>query len=99
MEFMNWAYLGTFAGALVAVGIITELIKNIPGINKVPTQIMSWIIALAVLICASAFTGGLTAEIVVLDIINAAMVSLAANGGYDAIKRIETGTKSEKGED
>ena len=52
--FFDWSYLATFAGCLLAVGIFTELFKNIGFIKKIPTQIFSWVLALIVLVLAHA---------------------------------------------
>ena len=92
--FFDWSYLATFAGCLLAVGIFTELIKNIGFIKKIPTQIFSWVLALIVLVLAQAFTTGITAESAILAVVNSAVVSLAANGGYEALNRL-TGKKTE----
>lgn len=93
MEFFDWTILGTFAGATAAVAVLTELTKNIPYIKNVPTQIWSYVLSLVVMICAQIFTGGFDASKIVLSLINAAMVALAANGGYEALKRITGGNK------
>lgn len=92
--FFDWSYLATFAGCLLAVGIFTELFKNIGFIKKIPTQILSWVLALIVLVLAQAFTTGITAESAILAVVNSAVVSLAANGGYEALNRL-TGKKTE----
>ena len=92
--FFDWSYLATFAGCLLAVGIFTELLKNIGFIKKIPTQIFSWVLALVVLVLAQAFTTGITAESAILAVVNSAVVSLAANGGYEALNRL-TGKKTE----
>ena len=91
MNFFDWSYLGTFAGALAAVALITQMIKNLPGIKRVPTQLTSWILAVVVLLLAHAFGGTLDAKSAVLCLFNGAMVSLAANGGYEALKRVMGG--------
>lgn len=92
--FFDWSYLATFAGCLLAVGIFTELLKNIGFIKKIPTQIFSWVLALIVLVLAQAFTTGITAESAILAVVNSAVISLAANGGYEALNRL-TGKKTE----
>ncbi len=92
MNFFDWGYLGTFAGALAAVALITQLTKNLPGIKRVPTQLTSWILAVVVLLLAHTFGGTLDAQNAVLSLFNGAMVSLAANGGYAALKRVMSGT-------
>lgn len=91
MSFFDWSYLGTFAGALAAVALITELIKGLPALKKVPTQFVSWVLAFVILILAQLFTGTLSAQNAVLSVLNGAMVSLAANGGYAALKRVVGG--------
>ena len=83
MSFFDWSYLGTFAGALAAVALITELIKELPGLKKVPTQFVSWILAFVILILAQLFTGTLSAQ-------NA--------GGYAALKRVVGGKDEENKE-
>ena len=84
-EFFTWTTLATYAGATAAVGLITQLIKGLGFIDKIPTRITSYAIALVVLLAATFFTGGLTLEAGALCVINAVVVSLAANGAYDAL--------------
>ena len=96
MEFFDWNMLGSYAGAAMAVGVITEIIKDIPGIKKIPTQLMSYVLAFIVLICAMFFSGGFTAQGAALAVFNAALVSLGANGGYAAIQRVKEATKEKE---
>lgn len=90
MEFFDWNMLGTYAGAVMAVGVITEITKEIPLIKKIPTLAWSYILSLIVLLAAMFFGTGFTVESAGLAVFNAAVVSLAANGGYEAIQRIKT---------
>ena len=86
-EFFTWTTLATYAGATLATSLITQLIKGLGFIDKIPTRITSYAIALVVLVAATFFTGGLTLEAGALCVINAVVVSLAANGAYDAVAR------------
>lgn len=86
-EFFTWTTLATYAGATLATSLITQLIKGLGFIDKIPTRITSYAIALVVLLAATFFTGGLTLEAGALCVINAVVVSLAANGAYDAVVR------------
>ena len=86
-EFFTWTTLATYAGATLATSLITQLIKGLGCIDKIPTRITSYAIALVVLVAATFFTGGLTLEAGALCVINAVVVSLAANGAYDAVAR------------
>ena len=84
-EFFTWAGLLTYAGATLATSLITQLIKGLGFIDKIPTRITSYVIALVVLLAATFFTGGLTLESGVLCVVNAVVVSLASNGAFDAV--------------
>lgn len=84
-EFFTWAVLATYAGALAATLAITQLLKGVGFVAKIPTRIFSWIVAVIVLIVANYFIKPLNADTIGLCIINAVLVSLAANGGYDLI--------------
>lgn len=86
-EFFTWTTLATYAGATLATSLITQLIKGLGFIDKIPTRITSYAIALVVLLAATFFTGGLTLEAGALCVINAVVVSLASNGAYDAVAR------------
>lgn len=84
-EFFTWAVLLTYAGATLATSLVTQLIKGVGFIDKIPTRLTSYVIALVVLIAATFFTGGLTLESGVLCVVNAVVVSLASNGAFDAV--------------
>lgn len=88
MEFVTWELLGTYAGAMAMVGVVTQLTKNIGFISKIPTQLWSYILALVVMYAANFFLGQLTASNAVLILFNSVIVSLGANGGYDGVSRI-----------
>lgn len=84
-EFFTWAILATYAGAVLATTLITQLLKGVGFIQRIPARIVSYVIALIVLLTANYFLGGFTLEQAALCIINAAVVALAANGTYDAL--------------
>ena len=87
-NFFDWTMLGSFAGAAAATGIVTQAVKGI--FQKIPTQIVSYVIAAAILALATAATG--TASNWTgwaLVPLNAVVVSLSANGGFDAVKRAQ----------
>lgn len=85
-EFFTWEFLATMAGAVVGTGLITQFLKGI--FKALPTQILSYIIALFILIVSSYFNNTLTLSIAVLSLFNAMLVSTSANGGYSAIERM-----------
>lgn len=87
-EFFTWTTLGTYAGATLAVTLITQLIKGIGWIDRIPTRITSYVVALIVLIAASAVAGELTWATAGLSIVNAVVVALAANGAFDGVNEV-----------
>ena len=91
MDLFNWSLLGSYAGSVFAVGVLTQITKGIPGIKRLPTQLWSYALALVTLLLAMAFGPGFTAQGTVLAFFNAALVSLSANGGYLAVSRLKTG--------
>lgn len=90
-QFLTWEMLGTYSGTLGMVLILTQLTKGLPGIQRVPTQLYSYLIALIVMTVAAIFGGRTAASDFVLLIFNAAVVALSANGGYDAMVRVMEG--------
>lgn len=91
MEFFDWTMLGTQAGAVMAVGILTQATKGLKFVELIPTQIWSYALSLIVLILAQVFGAGISLQSAVLAVFNAAVVSLAANGGYEALNRATYG--------
>lgn len=79
----------------MAVGALTQLTKELPGIVRIPTQLWSYILALGTLLAALTFGSGFTAEGAALAFFNAALVSLGANGSYSALERLGAGAKRE----
>lgn len=98
MEFFDWSMLGTFAGATTAVAVITQFTKEFPGIKKIPTQVWSYVLSLVVLMMAHLATSDITWASACLVVVNAFVVSLAANGEYAAAKRLMDATEGPKTE-
>ena len=85
--FFTWDYLLTFAGCVLATGLLTQGLKKLTG--KIPEQIVSYVVALAILVVGQLATNKMTGwDVAALDIVNAMVVSLSANGGYDAVINI-----------
>ena len=87
-QFFTWQTLATLAGASVAVGLLTQFLKDA---IKIPTQWLSYILAVIVLAAATFFTGGATAAVWAIIPFNAVIVSTSANGAYAAILRAKDG--------
>lgn len=83
-NFYTWGMLGTYAGCLAATMIITQFLKPIWP-QKIATQFLSYIIAVIILILANLFIGSLSWETAGISVLNAVVIALAANGGYNDI--------------
>ena len=90
-EFLTWETLGTFAGCALATGVLTQFLKEL--FKKLPTQWLSYIIAVVLLFAATAATGGFAQPWTVWAMIplNAVIVSLSSNGAFEAVKRVRNG--------
>jgi len=89
-EFFTWQTLVTLAGASVAVGLLTQFLKNT---IKIPTQWLSYILSVIILAAATGFTTAWAAPASIWAIIplNAVIVSTSANGAFAAILRTKNG--------
>jgi hypothetical protein len=84
--FFTWEYLLSFAGCVIGTGLLTEFTK--PLFKKFPTQLVSYMFAVIIMLVGQLATDNLASwDVAVLDLVNAAVVSLAANGGFDALNR------------
>ena len=82
-SFFDWPSLGTYAGATLAVMVVVEFTKELPGIKAIPTRLWAYIVAVALLVLSTVFTGNIDAPTVFLCFVNAVIVAMAAVGGYD----------------
>lgn len=90
-EFLTWETLGTFAGCALATGVFTQLLKE--PLKQLPTQWLSYIIAVMLLFASTAAIGGFAQPWTVWAMIplNAVIVSLSSNGAFEAVKRVRNG--------
>lgn len=87
-QLLQWQDMATCAGAVTAVTLITQFTKECGFIKRIPTQLWSYLIALIVLYPAYYFSGQLSLPIAFLVPFNAVIVALAANGGFEAVKKV-----------
>lgn len=97
-QFFDFAMAGTFTGCVLITTVITQFIKRfIPvdadGKYKFPIELLSFIIAVGLMIGASFAFGTFGWESAILALINGVTVSLAANGGYDNTSKVITNVK------
>ena len=87
--FFDWGTLATMAGAVAATTLVTQVLKGVSFIDRMPTRVFSYLVALTVLLAARFFTGGFTLETAGLCAINAVVVALAAQGAFDGVVKRE----------
>lgn len=80
----SWEYLVTIAGAATFTLLVAQFLKfPLDKVWKIPTRIVVYIIALMVMVVATAFTTGLTMQNFLLACSNAFIAALTAMGGYE----------------
>lgn len=83
-EPFSWEYLVTVAGAAAFTLLVAQFLKfPLDKVWKIPTRIVVYVIALAVMVIATAFTTGLTAQNFLLACSNAFIAALTAMGAYE----------------
>jgi len=88
--FFTWDQLGSYAGATMAVLIITQFTKELPGIKVIPTRLWAYIVSAVILVLATIFTvDNITPSVILLCLINAVIVAMAAIGGYHTVADIK----------
>lgn len=89
-SFFTWADLASYAGATMAVLIITQFTKELPGIVKIPTRIWAYILSVVILVLGTVFTvSPIGPKDILLCLINAVLVAMAAIGGYHTVADIK----------
>ena len=85
-EPFTWDYLATIGGCAVVVLIVVQLTKNLlDKLVKIPTAIYAYVLAVIVMLLATAFTTGLTPANGLLTLFNGWIVACTASRTYDAI--------------
>ncbi len=86
-QFLSWSDLASYGGAVMAVLIITEFTKDLPGIRRIPTRLWAYLIALVLLVTAAVFTADkVRAEDILLCFVNGVIGAMAAVGSYHAVQ-------------
>lgn len=85
-SFFTWADLVSYAGATLAVLVVVQFTKDLPGINKIHTRLWAYILSAVILILGTVFTvSPIAPQDILLCLINAVLVAMAAIGGYHTV--------------
>jgi hypothetical protein len=85
-NFLTWDVLLTFGGCVAGTALLTEFLKK--QFEKINPQLVSFVVAAVLLIVGHIATGTFVWSEAPLYLINAVAVSLSANGGFDAVKKV-----------
>lgn len=84
MQPYTWESLSTLAGATAATLMIVQCLKApLDKVWYIPTRLLVYLVAAAILLVARAFTGDFTAQGAILSLIDAVLVALSAYGSYE----------------
>ena len=84
-NFVTWEGLATMGTATAVVTLVVQYIKApLDRVWKIPTRALVYVLSLALLLAATAFTTGLTWQSAGLCVVNALLVALASMGAYEA---------------
>lgn len=82
-EFITWAMLGDFV-KLTAISLAaTQFTKTLPGIKKIPTQYLCWIITFLLIIATNINLKTFVPMDLVLYALSSIFISASASGVYD----------------
>ncbi|MBP5207508.1 MAG: hypothetical protein J6330_03520 [Clostridia bacterium] len=99
--FLSLGSLLSYGGSVTAVCALTQILK--PLLSRLPFRVgaraVSYVTALCVMIAAALLSGKREAADYVLCFVNAALVALSANGGYDLAKALSEGEHTEDDDD
>ena len=83
-EPLTWTYLATIAGAAAFTLLVVQFLKApLDKVWKIPTRVFAYVVALVVMLVATAFTTGLTVDNALLVGVNALLAALSAYGAYE----------------
>ena len=83
-EPFTWAYLASIAGTAAFALLFVQFFKvPLDKVWKIPTRVFVYIICLATMLIATAFTSGLTVQTAILSAVNAMVAALSAMGAYE----------------
>lgn len=87
-DFVTWGTLGTYAGCAMMTTLVTQFLKQFGFMQKVNSQIISYFVAVLILLGSLCFSHSgeiVNPETVILCFVNAVAIALGANGIYDGV--------------
>lgn len=82
-KFFTYEMLLSYATCVTAVFGVTQFIKEIPGIKKIPTKYVSFLIAVIIVTLSNVATSQFKVSNILLYILSSVFISMNSNGIYD----------------
>ena len=82
-KFFTYEMLLTYATCVTAVFGVTQFIKDMPGIKKIPTKYLSCVVALVVVVLTNIEVKQFKVDNILLYVLSSIFISMNANGIYD----------------
>lgn len=95
-KFFTYEMLLTYATCVTAVFGVTQFIKDLPAIKKIPTKYVSFFISLAIVIITNIAVNNFKISNILLYILSSIFISMNANGIYDFDSKDKNENKEEK---
>ena len=93
-SFFDSEMLLTYSGATLAVTLITQFLKGVRWLERIPTRVISYLLALVIMLGAGFAHGFSCWQEAALIPVNAVVVALAANGSFDALSERRGGLRT-----
>lgn len=81
--FITYEMLLVYATCVTAVFGATQFLKDLPGLRKIPTRYLSFIVALVIIVVTNLAVKTFVAKDIMLYILSGMFISMNANGLYD----------------
>lgn len=98
-NFITLDYMGTFVGMVAIVVLLTQFTKDLIDkyLSKIPTKYVVFVYALIVIFAYQLMTNTFDTKKVLLTILNAILITMTAQGGYEWLyKPIEVRNDNKK---
>ncbi len=97
-KFFTYEMLVSYATCVTAVFGTTQFVKEIPGLKKIPTKYVSFLISIIIVTLSNVATSQFKVSNILLYVLSSVFISMNANGIYDFDTKSKTENKLENKE-
>ncbi len=85
-QFLSLQSLGTFTGVVLAVNVVVQVIKDLPGLTKIPTRLVVLIVSEGIIFGLAAVQNTLNAQAILVNFLNGFVVAASAMGTWQVAR-------------